>query len=280
MNAVHLVAALLLVSLTLGAGLQVERDHLLESLKNIGLLGRALLANVVIVPVLGVLLVRLFRLPEHVATGVLLMAIAPGVPFVLASVRKRGGRLGFAVELAFILPLISVITVPITALLVFPGSHAQIPFLRFFTTLVLFQLVPLIAGVLIAGRWPALAARMGRPLQVIFFGSALVLIALLGATLVHAVTIVYGSNGMWAILVLTIAATFTGWLLGGPHQEDRRVLAIGTALRNIGLCALVATATIRNPEVTATVLIYLVIQLIVTTLTGIYFTRTAARDTA
>ncbi len=28
------------------------------------------------------------------------MAIAPGVPFVLAQVRKRGGRLGFAVELA------------------------------------------------------------------------------------------------------------------------------------------------------------------------------------
>ena len=279
MNFVHLLAALLLVSLTLGAGLQVDREHLVAALKNLGLLGRALLANMVIVPVLGVLLVRLFRLPEDVATGVLIMAIAPGVPFVLASVRKRGGRLGFAVELAFFLPLISIATIPVTALLVFPGNHAHIPFGKFLTTLVLFQLVPLVAGVLISGRWPELARRLARPLQVVFFGSAIVLISVLASKLVEAVTTVYGSNGMWAILVLTLAGMFTGWLLGGPQREDRRVLAIGTALRNIGLCALVATTTIRNPVVTATVLTYFIIQFVVTTLAGVYFARTTARAT-
>jgi len=103
MSPEKLVAVVVLVALTFGAGMQVDRDHLVSLLKNVGLLGRALLANFIIVPILGVLLALVFRLTEHseqVATGFLLMAIAPGVPFVLSSVRKRGGRLSLAVELA------------------------------------------------------------------------------------------------------------------------------------------------------------------------------------
>ena len=115
MGAVKLVALLMLVSLTFGAGLQVDFDHLITTLKNVPLLVKALIANCVIVPILGVLLVRLFALPEDIATGFLLMAIAPGVPFVLASVRKRGGSLGLAVALAAMLPLVSIVTVPLTA---------------------------------------------------------------------------------------------------------------------------------------------------------------------
>ena len=48
----QLLAALMLVSLTLGTGLQVDRDHLKAILKNVGLLGRALLAKFIIVPAL------------------------------------------------------------------------------------------------------------------------------------------------------------------------------------------------------------------------------------
>ena len=44
----QLLAALMLVSLTLGTGLQVDRDHLKAILKNVGLLGRALLANLIV----------------------------------------------------------------------------------------------------------------------------------------------------------------------------------------------------------------------------------------
>src|SRR6185437_7170903 len=113
MSPERLLAAIMLVSLTFGAGLQVNWVNCVATLKNAGLLTRALLANVVVVPLCGVLLAKLFRLPPAVATGYLLMAIAPGVPFVLMQVRKRGGRLGLAVALAAILPLASIVTVPL-----------------------------------------------------------------------------------------------------------------------------------------------------------------------
>jgi predicted Na+-dependent transporter len=281
MNADKLVAVVMLVSLTFGAGLQVDREHLIAILKNTGLLGRALLANFVIVPILGVLLAKLFRLPPQVATGFLLMAIAPGVPFVLASVRKRGGRLALAVELALFLPLLSIVTVPVTAELVLPAQAvAQLPLGKFVVTLLLFQLLPLLAGIAVGYRAPAIAPRLERVFHYLFIGSVLVLVILYAPKLAEGVAAVYGSNGMWAMLCLCILAMVTGWVLGGPERADRRVLGIGTTLRNIGLAALIATTSFEGTRVAAAVLAYLLIQFVVTAVVGIYFTRTAARSTA
>jgi len=265
----------MLVALTFGAGLEVNREHLKAILRNFGLLGRALLANFVIVPALGVAIARLFQLPPLVATGFLLMAIAPGVPFVLASVRKRGGSLGLAVELALFLPTLSIVTVPATAALVLPtAAEAQLPIARFVVTLLLFQLLPLLIGIVVGGRVPG-AAKLARPLQFVFLAAAIALIILMLPAIVRDVASIYGSRGMLATLCLVLLSLGTGWLLGAPAREDRRVLAIGTALRNIGLCALVATSSFSRPEIAATVIVYFVIQFIVTTIVGAYFTRTA-----
>lgn len=276
LNPEKLLAVIVLVSLTFGAGLEVNREHLIGILKNLGLLGRALLANFVIVPALGVLLAKLFRLPPEVATGFLLMAIAPGVPFVLASVRKRGGRLSLAVALALLLPLLSIITVPVTAQFVLPtDAVARLPLAQFVFTLLLFQLLPLLAGIAVGGRFPAVAPRLERASHLAFLIAVLALLVVVAPRLPHTIASVYGTNGMWAMLLLVLASLVTGWVLGGPAREDRRILGIGTALRNIGLCALAATVSFRSPEITATVITYCLIQFIIVTLFGIYFTRTA-----
>jgi BASS family bile acid:Na+ symporter len=278
----QLFAALMLVALTFGAGLEVDREHLRIILKRFGLTVRALLANFILVPIIAVAVVRIFRIPPEYATGVLLMAIAPGVPFVLASVRKRGGRLALAVELAVVLPLLSIVTVPITAALVLPAvAEAHIPFGRFAMTLVLFQLLPLLLGMWVGGSAPNVAQRLARPMQYVFFGAALVLVILMGPELVRGVSSVYGSMRLFAIFLIVLLSMGVGWLLGGPAIEDRRVLGIGTSLRNVGLCALIATSSLQNERVTAAVLSYLLIQMIVSSLFGAWFKRrTAAAEAA
>jgi bile acid:Na+ symporter, BASS family len=280
MSPEKLVALVMLVALTFGSGLQVNREHLMAVLRNIGLTGRVLLANLVIVPILGVLLAKLFALPPEIETGFLLMAIAPGVPFVLINVRKRGGSLGMAVELEVLLPLLSVITVPLTAQFVLPTAAAsQLPILKFVITLVLFQLLPLLVGIIIAGRLPATAPKLGRMAHLLFLLSALALFILLGPKLASGVASVYGSHGIWAMLCLVILSMISGWALGGPPREDRRVVGIGTTLRNIGLCALIATTSFPGTDVAPTVLTYFIVQFIFVMIVGVYFTRTAARET-
>jgi len=274
MGPVKLVALLMLVSLTFGAGLQVDFDHLIATLKNVPLLVKALIANCVIVPLLGVLLVRLFALPEDIATGFLLMAIAPGVPFVLASVRKRGGSLGLAIALAAMLPLVSIVTVPLTARFALPSTEAaELPMGQFVVTLLLFQLLPLLVGITIGTKVPSVAARLSRIAQIVFLITVVVVLALLAPKLAAGVAAVYGSRGMWAMLCITILSMFTGWLLGGPLQENRRVLGIGTTLRNIGLASVIATTNFPGTVVIAAVMAYLLFQFLIVTIVGIYFTR-------
>jgi predicted Na+-dependent transporter len=283
MSPEKLVAMIMLVAMMLSAGLEINREHLMAALRNYGLLGRALLANFVLVPLFGVLLVRVFHLETYIALGFLLMAIAPGVPFLVrAAGRKPGGSLGFAAELAFIMPALSIVTIPLTARLIFstgvivrPDAAAPIPYAQIALTLVLFQLVPLLIGLLISDRAPALAAKLRRPLFFAFVIAVIALFALIGPDLIKAVAAVYGSRGMLAMLVLVLLSVGAGWLLGGPEAEYRRTLSIATALRNIGTCAVVATAAFPKTLVAPTVLTYFIIQFLISVVFRVYFHRSA-----
>ena len=269
-----IAAILLLIGLMLHTGLQVDRERLFAVLKDYGLLARAFLANFIIVPVAAVLVVRGLHLEAAIATGVLLMAIAPGVPFVVVSGgRRKGGSLGFALSLAFLLPLVSVVTVPITARLVLPLS-GPISEKALLISLLVFQLVPLLIGIAISDRAPRVAERLSRPLVVMMLAVLAVLLGLMAVKIVTSIGSVYGSRGMFAMLAIVVVSVVTGWLLGGRKREFRRTLSIGTALRNIGLAATVATA-FRIDLVLASVLTYLVVQFLVVLLLGTYYTRTA-----
>lgn len=278
MSPEKITAVVMLVSLMVSAGLEIDREHLMAALRNSGLLGRALLANFVIVPLFGIVLARVFKLDEYVALGFLLMAIAPGVPFLVrAAGRKPGGSLGFAAALAFILPALSIITIPLMAAFSTRLNSAfGVPYLQLITTLVVFQLVPLLIGYLIADHAPALAGKLKRPFTLIFVIAVIALFVLVGPALVKAVASVYGSRGMWASLVLVLLSIGTGWLLGGPEVEYRRTLSIATGLRNIGTCSVIATANFPETLVGPTVLTYFLIQFVVSLILRVYFSRTAA----
>jgi BASS family bile acid:Na+ symporter len=273
----QIATIVMLVSLMLSAGLEINRDHLLAVLKNYALLGRALLANFIIVPVFAALISRLLHLDGYVAIGFLLMGIAPGVPFLVrAAGRKPGGSLGFAATLAFLMPALSIVTIPLTSMLIFPPDIAEhVPFGKLIITLGVFQLIPLLIGLLIADRAPTVAARLQRPLLLLFFLAILVLLVLLGPTLIRDVLAVYGSHGIWAMLILVLLSVIIGWLLGGPEIEYRRTLSIATALRNIGTCAVISTASFPDTLVAPTVLTYFLVQFVVTVIFRVYFHRTA-----
>jgi predicted Na+-dependent transporter len=278
----------MLISVMLNAGLEINREHLMAALKNGGLILRALLANFIIVPIFGVILARLFRLDEYVAIGFLLMALAPGVPFLVkAAGRQSGGSLGFAAALAFIMPALSIVTIPLTAHFIFaagfiasPDAAGTIPSARIIVTLVTFQLVPLLVGLLIADRASALAAKLRRPLMLLFFVAVIVLLGMLSPALVKAVSSVYGSHAMLAALALVLLSVGTGWILGGPQVHYRRTLSIATVLRNIGTSAVIATAIFPKTLVAPTVLTYFLVQLIISLVVRVYFHRAATRAAA
>jgi bile acid:Na+ symporter, BASS family len=288
MNPEKIAAVVMLVSLMLSAGLEINVEHLAAALKNYGLLARALLANFIVIPIFGVLVARAFHLDQYIAIGFVLMALAPGVPFLVrAAGRTPGGSLGFAAMLAFVMPALSILTIPLTARFIFAAGFiapaqatGNVPFGRILVTLVGFQLVPLLVGLLIANRAPKLAAKLRRPLLLLFVVAIVALLVILGPALMKAVAAVYGSRVMWATLVLVLLSLGTGWILGGPQVQYRRTLSIATVLRNIGTCAVVATATFPDTLVAPTVLTYFIIQFLISVIFRVYFRRAAAQAAA
>lgn len=276
MDLLHLVVLVMLVALMFGTGLKVDRGRILAVLRDTGLIGRVLLANIVLVPLYGIVMVNAFHLSAFVAIGVLLMAIAPGVPFIVKSgVAKDGGGLNLAATLAFLLPAVAVVTVPLTLWLVLPLElQAPIHLRSTLVTLVLFQLLPLIIGAVVRTRAPSAADRLERPLSLVFLVAAAALIVLLAPTIGKAIGTIYGTGGLLAAVILALLSLVTGWFLGGAKRDFRSTLAIGTTLRNAGIALAIAKENFPDDGVSAAVLSYLVVQFVVVTLFNVYLKRT------
>ncbi len=108
-------------------------------------------------------------------------------------------------------------------------------------------------------RWPR---SLDKPLLVVFAVALLVLIVFIFPTIIKSFASVYGTYGLISALILVLLSIGTGYLLGGPDPAYRHTLSIATALRNIGLAALVANADFAGTLVGASVMTYFFIQFI------------------
>lgn len=273
-----ILALIMIVAAMLGAGIQIDRERFIHTFKNYALLAKALLANFILIPLFAWLVMRGFHVNSEVQTGILLMAMAPGVPFVVNfGGTKQGGSLAFAVEFAFLFSALSVITLPLTAqLLLPPEASATVRAAQFLSTLVLFQLLPLLAGVLLKTRLTATAAdNVARALRLLFIVTALALTALLATKLWDAVTSVAGFGHLLMIAGIGLFCVAAGWLLGGPDRQYRRTLSVASLMRNIGLCAVIATNDFAGSLVLPTIITYFFITFLLSLPIRIAYKRTA-----
>jgi BASS family bile acid:Na+ symporter len=272
------LALVMIVSTMFGAGLQVNVQRLREALRDVAGLLKALLVNVVLVPAFAFALVTAFHVDEDVAIGILLMAMAPGVPFLVnAAGRKQGGSHAIAIRSTIIFSAITVITLPLTAPLLLPTDVAvKLPVQQIVVPLILFQLLPIVAGMLLAPRLkPELIERLVRVLHLAFIAAALVVVVLIFPKVASSVADVYGFGHLAIIAAIGIFSLVAGWLIGGT-REYRRTLSIATLLRNVGTCAMLATTNFPDTLVAAAVMAYFVVTFVLSIFVRVYYQRTAS----
>jgi bile acid:Na+ symporter, BASS family len=271
-------ALVAIVALMFLSGLQAAPGALVRTLDDRALLGRAVAVNVIVVPLLAFVIVRAFALPPPIRVGIMLMALAPGIPFLIKSAGgRKGGDDPFALTLSFVLPAISVVTLPIWALILDPslgGVHLYAA--RSVVTILLAQLVPLLAGVAIARRSERIRVALVRPVSIIATLALVVLVLLIVIPGGKALASVFGTRAIIAILCLLFLSSALGWWFGGPTRDTRHTLAIGTELRNAGLAATLAATLFPGPDVVSTVIAFLILQIVVAFVLGTIFARRVA----
>src|SRR5258708_29419704 len=94
-------------------GLRVQSRELFAIVRNRALLTRILLANCVLIPAIGFLLIRIFPLTPDSRIGILLLAAIPGTPIALQFTRMAKTRLAFAAVMICVLSLVTIAMIPL-----------------------------------------------------------------------------------------------------------------------------------------------------------------------
>jgi len=239
-------------------GLRVSGGELLGILRDRAVLVRSLLANCIIVPALGVLLVLLFPLKPDVTVGILLLAAIPGTPIALQFTRQAKTRLAFAAAMTFVLSLVSVAMAPL-AIEVMPqvATRSQRPILELLASIALYIGLPLGAGLWMARLAPKIAPRLVLPLGIL---ASVVFMFLMWETRLmrrEAFNTIRGRGTILAMVLLLLSGMLIGWLIGGPDPESRRVMATATSMRSVIVVLYVARYCFPGTDVYMVPIVYL-----------------------
>ena len=244
--------------LAMGAGLTVAQ--IVAPLRNARLVTVALLANFVLMPLGAFALTKGLRLDEPLGVGLLLLACAAGAPFLPKLAELAKGNLPFAVGTMVLLMVITVVYLPLVLPLLLPGVTVNPA--KIAQSLVLVMLLPLGVGLIAKARYEELAGRIKPLLDWLSNISLILLISLICVTNFDKVLQVFGTHGILAALLFIAFGCVIGWLLGGPGNDTRRVLALGTGQRNIAAALVVASQSFSDPQVIVMVTVVAVIGLV------------------
>ena len=244
--------------LAMGAGLTVL--EIASSLQNRRLMISALLANFVLMPLGALVLAKMLWLDEPLGVGLLLLGCAAGAPFLPKLAELAVGNLPFAVGTMVVLMVTTVAYLPIALPLLMP--EVTVNPIKIAQSLVLLMLLPLGVG-LIAKAYRADVAGRAKPYLDRFSSvSLLMLILLISVTNFSKVLQVFGTRGILAGLLFIALGCCVGWLLGGPGDDTRRVLALGTGQRNIAAALVVGSQSFEDPQVTVMVVVVAIAGLV------------------
>jgi BASS family bile acid:Na+ symporter len=236
--------------------LETKSGEIIGILGDFNLMARALLANFVIIPILGFGIAQFFDLPPQIKIGFLLLSIAPGGLLALQFARVSNGNRVFAVALLCIFCLLAILITPALTLLFFPGAGAgESPFTWLIIMMFLLIIVPAVLGRLLQMLIPQQAPRLG-----LWLGRLSILVFIVAAVLAgkykSTAMKLMGTYGIEAIVVLIVGSWVVGWLLGGPEIRNRKVLAISSSIRNVGVCLPIASNYFSGTDVATPMLAF------------------------
>jgi BASS family bile acid:Na+ symporter len=210
---------------------------------------RALLLNVVLMPIVAFALVRALQARGAVATAVLIVAATPGGRFAPRVAKIARGNFALAVEITIFLAKLTAFTAPLTVKWLLGVRHVELSDLSIALLVIGLQILPFFAGRRLGHARPGVRAPLAHPLLLLeaTIGSALLALFLASGELAGLRTAgaaEWGAGVAFASLSIGI-----GWLTGGSEREARLAVATATAARNLALGFVIASHLFRGGSV-------------------------------
>lgn len=272
-----LLVTVSMVAVMTAMGAQLTRGDVRKTILEYNLVLRWVLANLLAVPLFAVLLGVAFDLPRPILIGLLLVAVAPGAPFIPQLVAMTRANSHEAIRLTAGLTIVATLTVPVLVAAVLAVIDYETGFApwRFLLPLLVVLFVPLVVGGLLRDRRPELATSAAKSLTRLANATllaALVIVVVVDLKPVVGVFATLLGTGAVLVMVLFVLATIAvGWLAGGPTTQNRRILALGTAGRNVNIALFIATGAFPASEADTAIVAFAVVMLVVSLLVAWYW---------
>jgi len=227
------ILVLVAVPLTgLCLGIKTGRAYLRQLWRMPGVLSRFILATFVVMPALAVVIRFSENLPRAVWAGLFLISMTPPSPGFLSKAHKLSAEAETSVAWQLTSVLISIVTIPLTLLIVEGALGLQLNLGIGAVTkkILLVYLTPVVAGMLLQRLSLPIAttvARIAAPIAKVASLLLVLLIVVIGAKPVF----LLGVRSLLTVLLFVAVAILVGHLLGAPPANFRPTLVAALATR-------------------------------------------------
>jgi BASS family bile acid:Na+ symporter len=258
--------SLTIFTLMLALGINNSFEQLTSLWHRPGLLLRSLLAVVFLVPMVVVLLLWVFDLPPAVATGLAVLAAAPGAPLTYKRSQMAGGEPTYTASLQLTLALLAVGITPIILALfssLFGLVIEGVTLFQVARQVARVTFLPVMIGLSLQQFAPGLAEVFSKPVRmlanILFILLLLMLVLLLALVPKLRAMLNVGGQLAVAILLMVVISLAIGHLLGGPRRDQRSALATACIARNVGLALFIAELSDYGQHFIPTILTYMIL---------------------
>ena len=237
----------------LAMGMSLGLRQIVAPLRDIRLVMRVLLANIVLTPMIAYAISLLPGVKPSLGISLLLLATAAGSPTLPKLAELARGNLAMAVSTTVLLMAVTVVSMPLLLAFTLPGVSVDMPAIA--GMLVAYTLLPLLAG-LVLHAWRETATAYLAPIfnriSTVCLVSAMILTPIIHFQVMKELFL---GGDVLAGLLFIVLATGLGWLLGGANREVRTVLCLGTAQRNLAAAVVVGIQNFSDPGILGTVIL-------------------------
>ena len=237
--------ALALIMLTLGLGLSIQDFTRVVNQPKDFIVG--LLCQLILLPIVAFLLIKVLNTPLELALGVMIIAAAPGGVTSNVLTKFANGDVALSISLTAILSLISIISVPFIIfksadLLNIQYATNEISMLQISLKMFLVVTLPVIIGMIIRKFVPFLSSEDKLMERISIFLFAIVFIAIWVEEKDNILS--YLKQAGLVTLILNVVMMFIGYYIAkflATGIEQRKCISLECGLQNGTLAVFVAT---------------------------------------
>lgn len=263
LTVVFLPLALFIIMLGMGLGLKLDDFKRIFVEPKAVILG--LIAQLIVLPVVGFLLALIFSLPPELAVGLMILAACPGGPTSNIVTYIARGNVALSITLTAISSLITVFTIPLVinqAMQFFmgEGTSLQLPFIKTVIQIAVITLVPVTLGMLLHHYVPRFAAKVEKWVKWIsLFFLTLIIVGLLLKERDNVASFFLQVG--WVTFALNVSTMILGYVIATLAKLDwdsATAITFEVGIQNGTLAIAIASAPtfLNNPTMAIPAAIY------------------------